>query len=133
MVRQNFIVPGSCPSDNPIFPTPDQNLPGLGFNTNTSTAHPGEPITFIFIQPDNQPSFEDDKDYYAVFVHALTNVTVPFDPKNPTVIVPDVFEKGKGIDIAVIADTPGAPTMESVVAGPLILVQQPAALTEVGA
>jgi len=38
------------------------------------------------------------------------------------------FEKGRGIIIAMMADAPGAPTLDSVIAGPLILFQQPGSL-----
>jgi hypothetical protein len=42
-----------------------------------------------------------------------------------TTRIPD-FDLNKGVIICVIADTPDAPHKESVVAGPVLLVQQPA-------
>ena len=70
------------------------------------------------------PDYVDGEDYYAVFFHGVNNITVPFDTKTNSSTIPAAFDS-KGIILAVIADTPGAPTLDSVVAGPLILLQQP--------
>ena len=70
------------------------------------------------------PDYVDGEDYYAVFFHGVNNITVPFDTKTNSSAIPAAFDS-KGITLAVIADTPGAPTLDSVVAGPLILLQQP--------
>ena len=75
------------------------------------------------------PAFQAGKEYYAVFFHGVQNITMPFDTKTNSSTVPAAFDAGRGIIIAAIADTPGAPTLDSVVAGPLILLQQPASLT----
>ena len=100
----------------------------MSYNSSTSTGHPGSPITFLFSQV---PDYEEGKDYYAVFFHGINNVTVPLDKTTGMSTVPATFESGKGIVIAVISDTVGAPTLDSVVAGPLILLQQPQSLTSI--
>ncbi|KAF1987554.1 hypothetical protein K402DRAFT_330715 [Aulographum hederae CBS 113979] len=128
-ITTRFIVPGTCPKENPSYPSPNQNLPDLTFNSSVSDAHPGQDITFIFEDPKNQPKFREGKEYYAVFFHGVFNVTMPFDMKTNSSVVPGVFDEGRGIILAIIADEPGAPTLESVVAGPSILLQQPGKLT----
>lgn len=117
-----FIVPGSCPSENPTWPSPRQSLPMMGFNPNTTTARPGSDIEFLF--PKGKSDF-GDKDYYAVFYHGLNNISVPYDPKQNRVKIPHEFGTDAGLIIANIADEPHAPTAESVVAGPLFLLEQP--------
>ncbi len=76
------------------------------------------------------PDYVDGEDYYAVFFQGVNNITVPFDTKTNSSTIPAVFD-GKGLMLAVIADTPGAPTLDSVVAGPLLLLQQPANATSI--
>ena len=119
-----FIIPGSCPAGNPTYPVPSQNLPSLSYAQNSTTLLPGSPITFAFSNPAKQPKFEDGKTYYAVYFHGLLNITEPFDTKTYASKVPPEFE-AKGLFLAVIADAPGAPTIDSVVAGPLVIVEQP--------
>lgn len=128
-LTDQFVVPGSCPSENPPYPYPTLNLPDLDFNRNTSTGYPGAPIEFIFADPSNQPCFEESKEYYAVFVHGLHNITMPFEVGKNTSTIPKAFDKGKGLIVAVIADEPGAPTRDSLVAGPLFIIEQPMFLT----
>lgn len=120
-----FVVPGSCPPENPIYPRPRQNLPRMSFDKNTTTARPGSNITFIF---DAEPKFLEGKEYYAVFYHGVQKVSVPFDCATNQTTIPAAFES-KGMILAVIADTPGAPFSDTVVAGPLFLVEQPQKLT----
>jgi hypothetical protein len=127
----NFVVPGSCPPENPEYPYPSQKLPQLFYNGTTSTGHPGSPIEFVFVG--SYPDFKADKDYYAVFNHGAQNITVPFDVKTNSSVIPEKFESDKGIIIAVIADEVGAPTLDSVLAGPLVLLQQPSSLTDIAA
>ena len=78
------------------------------------------------------PSFESERPYYAVFFHGVNNITVLFDTKTNTSVIPSAFDS-KGIILAVIADEPGAPTLDSVVAGPLFLLQQPGTATNISA
>ena len=124
-----FIVPGSCPKGNPDYPIPSQNLPALSFLQNSTTLAPGSPITFVFADKDNQPKFKPGKDYYAVYFHGLLNITEPFDTKTQKSKIPKEFE-AKGLFLAVISDTPGAPELNSVKAGPLIIVEQPVQVTQ---
>ncbi|OJJ42579.1 hypothetical protein ASPZODRAFT_137197 [Penicilliopsis zonata CBS 506.65] len=124
-----FIVDGSCPSINPIYPDPRQNLPQLSFNKTGTTGTPGSEIQIVFKQADNQPSFDADTDYYAVFYHGLDTISVPFDTSSNTTTIPAEFDKEASIIIVNIADEKGAPTQESVVAGPLIILEQPGDLT----
>ena len=117
-----FVIPGSCPKVNPLFPTPNQALPSLTAATNSTTFTPGSPIKFAF--PATKPSFTAGQDYYAVYFHGLYNISVPYDPATSESVIPASFEP-LGLILAVIADAPGAPTQESVVAGPQFLFQQP--------
>lgn len=126
----HFQIPGSCPPENPEYPMPRQHLPGLSAAKHTESLAPGSVITLSFTDPDNQPVFDEDKDYYVVFFHGVSNETVPiytcaWPEKNITVQIPPMFEQ-KGVIAAVVADAPGAPTKESVVAGPGLILQQPA-------
>ena len=119
-----FIVPGSCPLGNPDYPIPSQSLPSLSYKENSTTLLPGSPVTLAFSDPTNQPDFEAGKTYYAVFFHGLISITEPFDTKTNASIIPAEFE-AKGLFLAVISDTPGAPTIDSVKAGPLFIIEQP--------
>jgi hypothetical protein len=127
----NFVVPCSCPPENPEYPYPSQHLPQLSYNGSTSTGHPGSHIEFIF--RDKVPQFVAGKDYYAVFNHGAANITVPFDVHTNSSTIPAAFESGRGVIVAVIADEVGAPTLDSVLAGPLVLLQQPGELTSIAA
>jgi hypothetical protein len=131
---RNLIVPGSCPPENPEYPHYRQHLPALFAAYGTKSLAPGATITLNFTEPDNQPAFDAETQYYLVFFHSLRNISVPLDtkdfPHKPiTVTIPSEFEP-RGVMIALIADEPGAPTKESVVAGPAAILEQP---TELGA
>lgn len=130
-ITNRFIISGSCPSQNPIYPTPNPDLPPLDFqrNVSTSVGTPGSSIQFIFPATGNLPHFDIDREYFAVFFHGVNNITVPFDVKRRTSTVPDTFDTKAGLIIAVISTEPGAVIERSIVAGPLILLQQPANLT----
>lgn len=119
-----FIVPGSCPLGNPDYPVPSQSLPSLSYKQKSTTLLPGSPVTFAFPDRRNQPHFEAGKSYYAVFFHGLLNITEPFDTKTNASIIPPEFE-ARGLFLAVLSDTPGAPTIDSVKAGPLVITEQP--------
>lgn len=125
-----WVVNGSCPAENPVFPTPRQNLPPIDVGANTTGIVPGSTLAFNFSDPVRQPSFTAGKDYYAVFFHGLYNISVPFDVQSRTVVIPPQIEP-LGIIIAVLADQEGAPTRESVLAGPLILPESPAELAQI--
>ncbi|KAI2629108.1 hypothetical protein GGS26DRAFT_113203 [Hypomontagnella submonticulosa] len=127
-----FIVPGSCPKLNPVYPSPRQNLPALSAAKDTVSLTPGSNIGLNFTDPANQPTFDEDTQYYAVFFHGIKNVSVPIDTKDwpeqeIRVTIPEQFET-KGVIVAVVADEEGAPTKESVVAGPGVILEQPAEL-----
>ncbi|KAJ6150881.1 hypothetical protein N7470_007475 [Penicillium chermesinum] len=121
-----FIVNGSCPSQNPIYPFPRQNLPRFTFNPKTTTARPGSTLEFVF---QAKPTFAADKDYWAVFYHDLNQVSVPYDPKKNVATIPKEFDSKVGVIMVNIADEKDAPTEDSVVAGPLIILEQPGSLT----
>jgi hypothetical protein len=109
-VTNEFVVAGTCPSVNPPYPNIELN----------------------FTDPTNQPSFNLDTQYYAVFFHGVGNASVPIDTSHfpnegVNVTIPQQFES-KGVIIGVIADAEGAPTLESVIAGPSFFLQQPASL-----
>lgn len=127
---KSFILDGTCPSINPIYPNPTQDLPQMGFvNKTGTTGHPGSEISFRYTQKKNRPKWDSDKDYYAVFCHGVNNISVPYDPKKNSVVIPKAFDSNAGLIIVSIADKENAPTEESVVAGPLILLEQPGLLT----
>ncbi|KAK8041275.1 hypothetical protein PG994_014282 [Apiospora phragmitis] len=117
------------PQENPEYPTPNQHLPALGASKNTTSLAPGSTIDLAFTDSKNQPKFVKGKQYYAVFFHGQANETVPIDTcdwpkKSISVQIPAKFEE-KGVIAAVLADTPGAPTKETIVAGPGIILEQP--------
>jgi len=124
-----WVVPGSCPAENLPFPTPRQSLPQFSVGAGTKSVEPGSHLVVNFTQPHNQPHFAADKDYYAVFFHALYNISAPFDTKTNSTTIPSNIE-ALGIVIVVIADVEGAPVKESVLAGPFILAEYPALLAE---
>lgn len=128
-LTNSFIVSGSCPAENPIYPTPRQGLPQMSFTGNGTTARPGSDIKFVFEPVGNQPKFESGKNYYAVFYHGLNTVSVPYDPKQNSVKIPKQFDSEVGIIMVSLADELDAPTEGSVVAGPLIILEQPGILT----
>ena len=119
-----FIIPGSCPAGNPTYPIPSQALLSLSSAEKSTALLPGSPITLAFPNPAKQPKFMAKTTYYAVFFHGLLNVTEPFNLKTNASRIPREFE-AKGLFLAVIPDTPGAPTIDSVKAGPLVIVEQP--------
>lgn len=118
-----FVVPGSCPSANPIFPDPERQLPYLDFMYNATTAQPGAPIEFVFTGPP-EPAYVAGKTYYAVYFHGVKNYTMSFDIHTNMSTIPAPLDR-KGVYFAVIADAPGAPTEDSIIAGPVIIPQQP--------
>jgi hypothetical protein len=125
-----FFVPGSCPPANPEYPYPAQELPQFTYNSKTnSTLTSGTEIEFVFTTP--PPVWDPATSYYAVFFHELVNVSVPFDTKTNLTRIPD-FDLNKGLIVGVIADKWGAPYKESVVAGPVLLVEQPAGAIKLG-
>ena len=124
----SFIIPGSCPKENPTYPSPRQSLPTFTGAKGTTSIAPGANVTYSFASsPHGAPKFEEGKDYWAVFFHGMNNVSVPFDTRTASTRIPERFEE-LGVIISVIASEKGAPTRESVVAGPGIILQQPAAV-----
>ncbi|KAE8378019.1 hypothetical protein BDV26DRAFT_199047 [Aspergillus bertholletiae] len=127
-----FIVNGSCPKVNPVYPDPSPQLPTATFLKNGTTASPGSQIhlgfSFNAATATHLPWFEN-KDYWAVFYHGVDKVSVPFSPKTNTTTIPAKFDPRAGVIIVVIADEYDAPTEESVVSLPLILLEQPSVLT----
>jgi hypothetical protein len=129
-ITHAFIVPNSCPLENPVYPSPRQNLPQFSPISSTKSITPGSNIVLNFTDPTNQPSFHKGVQYYATFFHGPYNISVPIDTENwphkdIKVKIPSQFEE-RGIIIVVVADTVGAPTLTTVKAGPLILLEQPA-------
>ncbi|KAI9150095.1 hypothetical protein HJFPF1_09850 [Paramyrothecium foliicola] len=131
-LTNHYVVPGSCPDANPVFPTPRQNLPAVTPEKGTKSLQPGSTIALNFSDPTNQPHFKHDSDYFATFFHGPTNISVPIEtsnwPEEPIQAqIPAAFES-KGVIILVISDAAGAPSAESIVAGPNFLLLQPAEL-----
>lgn len=124
-----FIVPGSCPRQNPEYPSPRQNLPPLAFSKNGTGARPGSEILLVFSDPDSQPQFDELREYYVVFYHGLNVINLPFDTRTNSSTIPAQFDSQLGVIIVNVAGQPGAPTEDCVVAGPLIILEQPGSLT----
>lgn len=125
-----FVVQGTCPTANPPYPSPAQDLAQFTYNAKTnSTLTSGTEIEFVFTTA--PPVWERGVCYWAVFFHEVYNVSVPFDTKTNLTHIPD-FDLDKGLIVGVIADRPGAPYKESVVAGPVLLVEQPAGAIKLG-
>lgn len=122
-----FIVPGSCPDANPVYPYPRQNLPQVSYVKGKTPLAPGSNVTFTFRDAANVPSFRKDRNYYAVFFHGLVSVSVHYDTATNSSVVPKELDN-KGMVLAVIADREGAPTKKSVLAGPLVILLQPPGL-----
>ena len=122
-----FIVPGSCPKENPVYPSPQQDLAFLSAAKGTKRIAPGSKVTLDFTDPYGVLDFEANKEYYAVFFHGVYNITMPFDTKTNSTTIPKEFEE-LGVIVAVIADAKGASTRESVLAGPGIILEQPEGL-----
>ena len=124
-----FIVPGSCPPENPPYPHPRQLLPFLSAAKDTTSLAPGTTVRLNFTDPNNQPTFYDHIQYYAVFFHGVLNISVPIVTKgwprrDIWVTIPEKFET-KGVIVALIANKWGAPTFDTVVAGPTVALEQP--------
>ena len=128
-LTNDFVIPGSCPSQNPLYPNLRQNLPQFVVAANSSSLLPGAGVTFVFSSAANVPNFEAGREYWAVFYHGLDVISVPFDVKTNSTVIPSVFER-KGVYLVVIADQQGAPTLGSVVAGPLNIFEQPLFIDE---
>ncbi|KAI8623325.1 hypothetical protein F5Y19DRAFT_468610 [Xylariaceae sp. FL1651] len=131
-VTNRFVVPGSCPSANPPYPYPSQHLPRISVAAGTESVAVGSTVQLNFTESDNQPQFEKDAQYYAVFYHGVNVISTPITtarwPEQPiTVTIPAQFEV-KGVVVMVLANTTGAPTLDTVVAGPALFLQQPAEL-----
>ncbi|KAJ9616354.1 hypothetical protein H2200_000072 [Cladophialophora chaetospira] len=119
-----WVIPGSCPPENPIFPTPRQSLPQMSPATGTTSVEPGSKLVLNFTRT---PDFKQGTQYFAVFFHALFNMSAPFNTTNLSTVIPQEIE-ALGITIVVIADKEGAPTKQNVIAGPLVLPESPVAL-----
>jgi hypothetical protein len=122
----SWVVNGTCPSENPIYPCPRQGLPRLSA-AGAKSVQPGANITLSVSGGDEPLEFEAGKEYFVVFFHGLLNVSVPLDTRTMRVEVPAKLE-ARGIFEVVLATKEGAPSEESVVAGPLVLLEDPAEL-----
>ena len=130
-VTNQFVIPDSCPSINPEYPNPSQHLPALGVASDTLSITPGSMVQLNFTQANNQPRFDHGHQYYLVFYHGINVISVAVDtdkwPEDPVSVEIPRFDD-KGVIIAVMARDEGAPTLDSVVAGPVLLLQQPSQL-----
>lgn len=122
----SWVVNGSCPVESPIYPSPRQKLPRLSA-ARAKSVQPGANITLSVSGGEKTLRFEQGREYFAVFCHGLLDVSVPLDTQTMRVQVPACLEP-KGIFGVVPPTTEGAPTEESVVAGPLVMLEDPAEL-----
>ncbi|CAK9215191.1 unnamed protein product [Sphagnum troendelagicum] len=111
------VVPGPCKYDYGLTGDPAQYLAFATFVELTSMAFVSG-LTEQLAKADN---------YYAVFFHALNTYSVPFNTSTGVVTIPAQIEP-LGLLMIAIADEPGAPTAESVLAGPLPILQAPTSL-----
>jgi hypothetical protein len=146
-ITNAWIEPGSCPAANPESPFPRQELLRLSVigSDNVTSVQPGAEIV---LSVQNQKggdhssnssgveTFGAEKQYYAVFFHGLLNISVPIEFSSDAsasasasfrVTVPADLE-ARGVFEAVLANEEGAPRAESVVAGPLVLLEDLAGL-----
>lgn len=121
-----WVVNGSCPAENPPYPSPSQKLPMLKA-TGAKSIQPGSNLTLSVDGGEKPLHFVSSQKYYAVFFHGVLNISVPLDTRTMRVEVPASLEP-KGIFEVVLATQKGAPTKESVIAGPLVLLEDPAEL-----
>lgn len=138
-----WVEPGSCPRENPVYPSPRRGLPGLSVVGGATSIQPGANLTLSVGAGGSGNEtlsilgeYAADQQYYAVFFHGLLNVSVPIEffsssssSSLPTfnVTVPANLE-AKGVFELVLASEQGAPSADSVVAGPLVMLEDPAAL-----
>jgi hypothetical protein len=122
-----FIVPGSCPKDSPPYPSPSQKLPPLSLKASNDSATglpgPGSNVSFVFPDENNQPESRQGEEYFLVAFHGPLDVSAHYDVEASSAVIPSDIEAHKGIFILVLTDVPGAPTLNSVMAGPLIVPQ----------
>lgn len=129
---KRFVIYGSCPSENPEYPSPVRHLPPVSAASGTKSILPGATIGLNFTDPSHQPDFEPHKEYYAVFYHGVETISIPINvshyPGKPlSITIPKELE-ARGLIIANIATVKDAVKEESVVAGPLYFLQQPKGL-----
>lgn len=118
-----YVIPGSCPKENPPYPIGAQGLPLITY-TNISKVEPGGFLELAYFNPNKTATVAPGKQYYAVFFHGLFSISQPIPAITGNVTIPADIED-RGIIALCIADQPGAPTAESVVAGPLIITLAP--------
>jgi hypothetical protein len=121
-----WAVNGSCPVENPIYPSPRQGLPQLSA-AGAKSIQPGANITLSVSGGEKPLHFEEICEYYAVFFHGVLDVSVPLDTRTTRSEIPVALEP-KGIFEVVLVTEKGALTDENVVAGPLVLLEDPAEL-----
>jgi hypothetical protein len=141
-VTNAWVEDGSCPPANPVYPFPRQGLPSLsvvGGGDVRSVQSGAEVVLRVQKGGDRSSSvetFDAGRQYYAVFFHGLLNVSVPIDFLSDAsasasvsfrVTVPADLE-ARGVFEVVLADEEEAPRAESVVAGPLVLLEDPVGL-----
>ncbi|GFG14798.1 hypothetical protein IFM61392_08642 [Aspergillus lentulus] len=106
--------PFSDPADT-VYPYANQILDTTNafvVPARIAQARPGSKVHFVSLDADNQPRFEDENEYYAVFHHELNTVSVPFDRKTNSSPIPERFDPESSITMVTIADRPDAPTEE---------------------
>ncbi|KAK4497013.1 hypothetical protein PRZ48_011462 [Zasmidium cellare] len=91
-----YIVPGSCPKDNPPFPNPAPRAALMTVNPPFPQA--GDEIEFVFPVPQQQPKFMPGKEYFVVYFHALGNISTKYDVRSGKSQIPGEFDKGRGGD-----------------------------------
>lgn len=76
------------------------------------------------------PTFNYNKEYWAVFYYGVQKESVRYNPKENRVKIPTYFDLDSSIIIVNIAEEKDTPTKDSVIARPLILLEQPGILTK---
>ncbi|PWN91062.1 hypothetical protein FA10DRAFT_302238 [Acaromyces ingoldii] len=125
---KQLIVPGSCPKQNPEYPSPDQKLPKLSLNTSASDIKRANgTMNIAFAKPSGgdlpplQRSSPEASNLHAIFFNSLFNYTVKasFLEDGSIFVNMPTLTANNGNLLVAIANTSNVRSKEDIVAGPL--------------
>lgn len=117
-LTKQFIVPNSCPAENPPYPSPDQNLPGLSLNAKQSNIQAkGGNLTLIA----DLENFQSQDNFYAIYFQSVFNYTMPskYIGNNTFQVEMPTLTSDKGNLIVALSNTSHVTKKEDILAGPL--------------
>lgn len=117
-VTKQFIVPNSCPHDNPPYPSPDQNLPKLLLDIKRSNIQSKNGnLTLSALLTDSQAK----DDLHVVFFQSVFNYTekVTSLGNNTYQVNIPTLTSDKGNLIVALSNTSHVTKKEDIIAGPL--------------